>query len=209
MGAVVKRLRSAVSAIVLFLAVGSYAGQYQLKPSTTTPPFKNPDGGQIQYTNATLPYVGSSSAWGQSHQNDLNFVDCRGTITTVWVWVPDKIPGSQTDDPLDTPPEEVIVHERCTASYSGWYFLSGLGDGDCDNGLGFDPVETFEPFYMWGEELVLLGYSSAGSPKEPATRSEPVVLNSSSNAPPLVPHLSPTACAPRASTTAFRSSARR
>lgn len=139
-----KRLRSAVSAIVLFLAVGSYAGQYQLKPATTTPPFKNPDGGQIQYTNATLPYVGSSSAWGQSHQNDLNFVDCRGTITTVWVWVPDKIPGTQTDDPLDTPPEEVIVHEKCTASYSGWYFLSGLGDGDCDNGLGFDPVETFD-----------------------------------------------------------------
>ena len=157
-----KRLRSAVSAIVLFLAVGSYAGQYQLKPATTTPPFKNPDGGQIQYTNATLPYVGSSSAWGQSHQNDLNFVDCRGTITTVWVWVPDKIPGTQTDDPLDTPPEEVIVHEKCTASYSGWYFLSGLGDGDCDNGLGFDPVETFEPFYMWGEEPVLLGYTFSG-----------------------------------------------
>lgn len=130
------------------------------------PPYKNPRGGTISHSNGTTPYIGHSGAWGESRQNDFSFVDCHGAITTDWVWVPDKILGTQIDDPLDEPPAEIIVHEQCEASYSGWFFLGGLADGDCDNGLGFVPEEHFDPWYMPSEEGdVLIGYTFSGLAK--------------------------------------------
>lgn len=127
--------------------------------------FKNPNGGTIQYTNVNTAYTGDSASWGASHQYDFSFVNCQGTITTKWVWVPDKIPGTQTDDALDTPPDWVIVHEQSEASYSGWFFLSGMGIGECDNDLGFDADETFDPMYMQGEEPFQIGYTFSGIAK--------------------------------------------
>lgn len=150
-------------AFIMLLAGVSEAGQYKLKPSTPT--FKNPSGGTIQYTDVNTAYTGDSGSWGASRQYDTAFVDCDGTITTVWEWVPDKIPGTSTDDDLDTPPEWVIVHEQGEASYSGWYFLSGMGLGDCDNDLGFEVDETLAPWYMQGEEPTLIGYTFSGIAK--------------------------------------------
>lgn len=159
-----RRMIMAVAFLMLLAGIAE-AGQYKLKPATQSPVFKNPSGGTIQYTNVTTTYTGGSGSWGASRQYDFSFVDAQGTITTVWEWVPDKIPGTQTDDSLDTPPEWVIVHEQSEASYSGWCFLSGMWIGACDNDLGFEVAETVEEMYTQGEEPGLSGYTFSGIAK--------------------------------------------
>ena len=95
-----------------------------------------------------------------------------GEITTVYDWVPAKIPNpdpvaladgdpsnDQITDPLDLPPKEVIVVESCTASFSSIGFPSD-GGGSCDSGLGFPEVLT--PINVYAGPGILIGHRTDG-----------------------------------------------
>lgn len=160
------RLKLLVATAMVTLTAGSWAGQYKLRPPAGS--FKNPSGGTIQYTGGTEPYAGSSGSYGAGEEYDPDSVLCQGTITTIWDWEPDQIPhptipNVTIPDPLDVPPKHVIIHERCSATFEGMFFATGAADGDCDNGLGFTPVESNEPIYLQGEPPLLIGYSFTGS----------------------------------------------
>ena len=91
-------------------------------------------------------------------------VECTFTIPTVYKWVRDQIPDpanpAQTiDDPLDLPPDEVIVKESCEAYAFTSYgtFLVTI------NGLGFDPVAGSQGNNSWSTSSGTLYTKRAGA----------------------------------------------
>lgn len=117
-----------------------------------------------------------------------NVVTCDGSqdggVKTVCDWVPATIPNPdplalEDSDPnndfildvLDVPPLEVIVEEKCSAKYDGFYFVGGSGSGSCDNDLGFEEATGWEPVYIYSdpdsgsEEQELIGFSYWGESK--------------------------------------------
>lgn len=101
-----------------------------------------------------------------------NFITCEGTITSVWDWNPDLIEfpansGELIPDPLDTPPEWVVVAEYCIAKYSAYHFIPGSMSGTCDNGLGFSMTRTYDELYMYPPDgdPYLIGWVEWGKSK--------------------------------------------
>lgn len=134
------------------LASAVCAGMYVPKPLDPPNFPKNPTGGIIHWgeTNYSA-YGGDTASYGAS-QLDGEYVDCAGTITTVWVWKRDQIPdpqnpGQSVDDPLDNPPEFVISKEYCRA-YASAASLGGVLVA-ADNGLGFDAVPGGDGITIW------------------------------------------------------------
>lgn len=108
----------------------------------------------IRYTGVESAYGGWYGSYGASHSMEPNFITCEGTITSVWDWNPDLIEfpansGEFIPDPLDTPPEWVVVAEYCIAKYSAYHFIPGSMSGTCDNGLGFSMTRTYDELYMY------------------------------------------------------------
>lgn len=144
------------------LALSSHAGHYRLKAA----PPKNPSGGQIAYTNATVPYTNTASGYGASAIG-MDFVNCTGQITATFEWVPDNLPGTSTPDELDVYPSKVIAAEYCEATFEASYYLpAGGAVGDASNDLGFELDEDVEPIYIYEEgQPVLIGYTVRGVSK--------------------------------------------
>ena len=159
------------------LLSSAFAGSYQLKSG---PGIKNPSGGTITTSVGTVPYIG-----GGAVGSDEYIVHCQGVISTVYEWVPRRLanpnPAALSDadpsndtipDALDTPPENVIAIESCKATYSGYYLLPfGLGEGECNNGLGFTATTYNIPITLSNEGLegepplpgTIIGYSFGGT----------------------------------------------
>jgi hypothetical protein len=136
------------------------AGNYQrrTKDPTTGQIIKNPSGGELKSNQIEAPYAnetyGGGYGGGIGQAETGTGATCSGTITTIYDWVPSRIPNPDpsalTDedptkdsvpDPLDLPPDVVIAKETCTASYeSEVYGPTGTPDGACANGLGFTEV---------------------------------------------------------------------
>lgn len=67
-------------------------------------------------------------------------------ITVVFDWVPAMIPGTQSPDPLDLPPDWVIVQETCVAESEAisYNMVDGFAEGvGANNGLG-SPATTYD-----------------------------------------------------------------
>ena len=139
-------MRGPISLLLACLCAQSFAGHYEIDTSLS----KNPYGGTIHWDWVHQNYSAYSGTWSSygAHNDGSDYVECEGTITTVWKWVPDKIPGTQTDDPMDVPPAEVISKEYCRASAEAWSFI-GIAFADSDNGLTFAPVAGGDGFHYW------------------------------------------------------------
>ena len=124
------RLRLATSVFaVLFMGficfgIPAQAGTYVMTSQTggtftmtPGPPFP------INYGNGAAGYGAGGGSGGT--------VTCSGAITTVYTWQPSNT--------ADTPPQNVIVNETCTASWKGYGYT--LPTGSCDNGLGDADVD--------------------------------------------------------------------
>jgi hypothetical protein len=98
-----------------YMMSAQYGGKVYVTPSI--PPFP------MDYTNGPNGYGGGYGGGGS--------VNCSGQITTVFTWVPN-------DPDNDPPPDNVVVTETCTASWSGYDVVPPTGS--CNNGLGFDAV---------------------------------------------------------------------
>lgn len=119
------------------------AGSYVKTPTGGSLP-KNPYGGTCHWDANSSAYVTGNGVYGYS-QGDAGVVECEGTITTKYTWVPSQIadpdhPGQMMDDPLDTPPDEVISQETCSVLAQSWG-TAGLYT-EADNGLGFASTDA-------------------------------------------------------------------
>lgn len=155
----------------------SWAGSYQPLQGQG---IKNPQGGSFTSAIGTVAYGGTMMGYGGTVEDD-HLVTMSGEITATWVWVRDRVPnpdpGALTDgnpnndtveDPLDVPPEEVIVVQYCRVTYMGAYFLTGSGlddgEGTCSNGLGSPIQSEYTPFYYTDASgnQILWGYGFSG-----------------------------------------------
>jgi hypothetical protein len=122
----------------------TYAGHYELKPVAS--PAHNPSGGEwFDGSGNHAPYVGDNNERGETASH-ATFAKCSGAIVTIYRWVKDKIPGTQTDDPNDLPPEYVVAVEYAKATYSILYAPTiSITETNCDNGLDFTSSQTSTP----------------------------------------------------------------
>jgi hypothetical protein len=139
----------------------SWAGSYQPLQGQG---IKNPQGGSFTSAIGTVAYGGTMMGYGGTVEDD-HLVTMSGEITATWVWVRDRVPNPDpsaltdgnpnndtVEDPLDVPPEEVIVVQYCDASYTGMYYPEGTGMGSCSNGLGAPDVSQVDIYYTYDEE---------------------------------------------------------
>lgn len=136
----------------------SWAGSYQPLQGQG---IKNPQGGSFTSAIGTVAYGGTMMGYGGTVEDD-HLVTMSGEITATWVWVRDRVPNPDpnaltdgnpnndtVEDPLDVPPEEVIVVQYCDASYTGMYYSGDSGVGSCSNGLGSPEVSQVDTFYTY------------------------------------------------------------
>ncbi len=128
--------RVMLTSLLFILGTSAFAGKYVL--SSYLP--KNPTGGTISGEYGSSAYGNFQNGYGGSTSHSNGVASATGSITSVYVWVPDNIPGTNSPDPNDLP-VDAIAEETCTASYVG---ISGT----CDNGLGFAP--TIQTGYQFG-----------------------------------------------------------
>lgn len=116
--------------------ISQTGGTFQMVPGPPSP---------INYANSTQGY-GSGGGEGGS-------VTCSGTITTVFQW--------QSSGPSDTPPQNVIVKETCSASWGGYGIQ--LPAGACNNGLGDADVDMGPMPNAPGPPMVSTSHISTGT----------------------------------------------
>jgi hypothetical protein len=141
-----------------------YGGKVYVTPPI--PPFP------MDYTNGPNGYGGGYGGGGS--------VNCSGTITVTFTWV--------TDDPYnDPPPDNVVVTETCTASWSGYDVVPPTGS--CNNGLGFDavylgpvPGVPSPPFYSASWSSSGTRYSVHPGEDSPGSRTLTITCNPSAQA---------------------------
>ncbi len=121
------------------------------------------------------PYGASNGGWGGASGGGGSpwTGTCHGAITTVFSWVRDKIqdpndPNQQIDDPLDDPPDQVIITETSAVSLAAnAYGNSPSASGTLNTGLQqangpvtIAPIFTAVPYPPY---VIIIGQSATGS----------------------------------------------
>lgn len=163
--------RVQLSILLVLLSVLSRAGHYERQGPN------NPSGGMVYHDGGSYGYGGSQNYGGG--EAEVESIQCFGKITTTYTWVRDKIPGTSTDDPLDNPPEEVILGEYCLASAQSF---SALGDAYAasDNVHGFEANVGGDSIFCWSDKEGTLYTVLEGAQEELVVEFEPWAEASSS-----------------------------